>query len=247
MALARWAVVFTWKAKASYGGACMVCPGLEVFVLRSPVILRADTAIRMRHPGISDEQSGLMRPEDEPDDAQRAHANALVTQLFVEHARLLKRNFSRICRQQDKLDDLIQEAFIALRRALSRPTNDPVRNPIALLYTIAGDLLTDQVRREVARNRFSQPLDALASQVPDPAVGLDEWLCRNESLRLRQQIVNELPVEQRRAVELRVQGLKPAEIAKEMHVSAMRVYRLLRLALERCHRRWRELEIEEGR
>lgn len=188
---------------------------------------------------------GVMRTQDEADDAQRAHADVLVTQLFVEHAHLLKRNFSRICRQQDKLEDLVQEAFIVLRRALSRPTNDPIRDPIALLYTIAGHLLTDQLRREVAPNRFSQPLDATVSQVPDPAMGLDEWMCRNESLRLRREIINELPAEQRRAVQLRVQGLKAAEIAGEMQVSATRVYRLLRLALERCQRRWRESGIDD--
>jgi RNA polymerase sigma factor (sigma-70 family) len=188
---------------------------------------------------------GLMRTEDELHGAQLAHVDVLVTQLFVEHAHLLKRNFSRICRQQDKLEDLVQEAFIVLRRALSRPTNDPIRNPIALLYTVAGHLLTDQLRREVAPNQISQPLDATVSQVPDPAMGLDEWLCRNESLRLRREIINELPAEQRRAVELRVQGLKAAEIAEEMHVSATRVYRLLRLALERCQRRWRESGIDD--
>ena len=193
---------------------------------------------------MSDGQCGRMRSEDEPDDVQRAHVDALVTQLFTEHARLLKRNFSRVCRQQHKLDDLVQEAFIVLRRALQRP-NDPVRDPIALLYTIAGHLLTDQVRREVASNRFSQPLDASAFQVPDPSMGLDEAILRSESLRLRQEIVSELPDDQRQAVHLRVQGLKAAEIAREMHVSSKRVYRLLRSALERCQRRWGELGIDD--
>ena len=207
---------------------------------RDPVILPADTTISIRHPGKSDEQPGLMRTEDEPDDAQRAHADALVTQLFVEHAHRLKRNFLRIYRQQDKIDDLVQEAFMGLRRTLSRPTDGPVCDPIALLYTIASHRLADQLRREVARKRFWQPLDALASQVPDPAMGLDEGMCRDESLRLRQEIVSELPAEQRRAVQLRLQGLNAAEIAKEMNVSVMRVYRLKRLALERCQRRWRE-------
>lgn len=190
----------------------------------------------------------LMRTVDEPDDAERERADVVVTRLFQTHARALKRKLSRTCQQQDALDDLVQEAFIVLRRALSRsrPPEDPVRDPVGLLYTIAGHLLADQVRRDVGSRQFSQPFDASASQVPDPTMGLDEWMCRAESLRLRQEIVDGLPEEQRRAVQLRVTGLKPAEIAHEMNIRPPeRIYRILRSALERCERRWRELGIDD--
>lgn len=197
---------------------------------------------------MSDEQSGmLMRTVDEPDDAARARADTVVKQLFHEHARALKRKFSRVCHQQDKLDDIVQEAFVVLGRALSRPraTTDGVRNPVALLYTIAGHLLKDQMRREIASRHISQPF-ALASEVADPAMGLDDLMCREESLRLRQEIVDELPEEQRRAVQLRIVGSTPAEIAEELNIRPRkRVYRILRLALERCQRRWRELGIDD--
>lgn len=185
----------------------------------------------------------LMRTEEGPHDASAA-ADAVVARLFIEHGHLLKRYLFRICREQDKVDDLVQEAFIRLRQTLSRATTAPVRNPIGLLYKIAERVLIDQLRREKVRGRRSEEsLETLESHLPDPAMDLDEWVYRTEALKLCEEIVSALPDEQRRAVQLRVEGLKPGDIATEMNISVARVYRLLQLASERCQRKWLELDL----
>jgi RNA polymerase sigma factor (sigma-70 family) len=183
----------------------------------------------------------LMRTNQEPNEADREAADVLVSSLFGEHKYLLKRYFSRRTRQQGKVDDLVQEAFLRFRHALYRTTVARVRNPVGLLYSIAGHVLIDQFRREIPGAHKS--LENLTPHFPDPAMGLEEWVCKTETLQLREEIVNALPEQQRQVVQLRVEGATPAEIAELMHISVGRVYRLLNRASERCQRKWRQVDL----
>ena len=193
-------------------------------------------------------QSGTLKTADtDPTDARDLEDESLVGELYIEHRVRLRAWFARLCRRADRLDDLVQEVFLQLGRRLSCQVREPVRDPVALLYHIAGNVLTDQLRRQLSIEKATEPLHPYVTRLHDPGLALDELLCREEAIEKRRAIVQKLPDLQRRVVLFQVSGLKPAEIAGQMNLEVTRVYDLLRNAYRRCQRQLHAIGLSDDK
>ena len=92
-----------------------------------------------------------MEPQD-PD--------ALIEELFREHARSLVRMARLFADDRNAAEDLVQEAFLRLRRALHR-IEQPDR-PVAYLRSIVLNLARDHNRRGLVSLRHRPPTDEVA-------------------------------------------------------------------------------------
>jgi RNA polymerase sigma factor (sigma-70 family) len=165
--------------------------------------------------------------------------DTVVTQLYAAHAARLRSWFGKLSQHNDKLDDMVQDVFLRLAMRLRDREREPVRDPVSLLYFMAGRVLTDQLRKRKTQNRFA-PLDS-AGPLADPEIPLEERLCKQESIRERHAIIEALPEDQRSVIQLQVSGLKPAQIADRLHLPIWIVRRRLQLAYRRCQRQLRAL------
>lgn len=158
---------------------------------------------------------------------QRADADAYRV-LLEDVAPVLRRFLARRVRDGDDLDDVYQDALLALHRA--RNTYEPGRPFDAWFFAIAKHVSATHFRRATARARREVPEDG---SVRDGAAADDglEW-------RLRRAL-DALPVSQRTALHLlRLRGLSLEEAAAEagttvgaMKVRAHRAFKALRRLL----------------
>lgn len=165
---------------------------------------------------------------------------AAFDELFARHGQKVYNLFLRAFGNATTADDLTQETF--LRVVTAREHYVPVRTFSSWLYTIAMNLLRDQLRRR-KRQGPSEDLSAvdleLAHAAPD-----DE---NAEKLAAVQKAVQCLPAEQREVILLaKYQALSYAEIAQILGIAEtaakQRAYRALKtlralMAPERAHSR----------
>jgi RNA polymerase sigma factor (sigma-70 family) len=134
---------------------------------------------------------------------------------------------------------MVQDVFLRVTMRLKAVDRETVRDPVSLLYFVAGRVLTDQIRKGKTLNRL-QPLDS-AGPLADPGMPPDERLCRQESIRQRQAIIEALPEDQLTIIQLQVSGLKPAQIADRLRLPIWTIRQRLQLAYRRCQRKLRAL------
>lgn len=127
---------------------------------------------------------------------------------------------------RDAAEDVVQEAFIRLGRALDR-IQDPAKTG-AYLRTIVLNLARDHNRRGLLSLRHAQPADDL-----DPA-GVDETVATNDTHVRVIEAVRRLPRRQRDCIALHyLLELSVAEIAETLDLSENSVKTHLRRALAR--------------
>ncbi len=135
--------------------------------------------------------------------------------LLEDVAPVLRQFLARRVRDGCDLDDVCQDALLALHRA--RNTYEPGRHFDAWFFAIATHVSTTHFRRSMARARREVPEQASVGGVTAPDDGL-AW-------RLRRAL-DALPASQRTALQLlRVRGLSLEEAAAEAGTSigAMKV------------------------
>lgn len=136
--------------------------------------------------------------------------------------------------------DLVQESYARVYAA--EQTGLAVRDPRALLYKTARNLVIDQGRRGDVRARFAEPEDGVASNEPDNALGPAAF--EPDAAMESQQMVNamlatidSLPPRCRQAFILhKFDGLTHAEVAERMGVSVKMVEQHVRNAVQACQR-----------
>jgi len=165
---------------------------------------------------------------------------AAFDELFARHGQKVYNLFLRALGNAATASDLTQETF--LRVVTARERYEPARTFSSWLYTIAMNLLRDQIRRRKRRGA-TEDLSAvdleLAHAAPDEA--------KAEELAAVQKAVQCLPAEQREVILLaKYQALSYAEIAKVLGIAEtaakQRAYRALKtlraiMAPERIHSR----------
>lgn len=105
-------------------------------------------------------------------------------------------------------EDATSDVFLRALAALPRYRNQAFRS---WLFAIAHHVVVDKFR--VARPEH--PLDAVADR-PDPGIGPDEHaLAAQEQTRLAM-LLAQLPADQRDVLELRMSGLRSAEVAQAL-------------------------------
>ena len=128
----------------------------------------------------------------------------------------------RMVRQAEDAEDLTQETFIRMFRALER--YDPTRPFAAWLFTIASRLAIDHLRRRRVRPISLVQRDAGSDEeremeIRDPSLGPEELASHGEEERRAQELIDGLPPHYRIVVILRhQQELSYEEIAAALHL-----------------------------
>ena len=128
----------------------------------------------------------------------------------------------RMVRRAEDAEDLTQETFVRMFRALAR--YDPARPFAAWLFTIASRLCIDHIRRRkvspislTQRERGSE--EEYEIEVEDPGLRPDEVATHAEESRRTADLIASLPPHYRIVVILRhVQDLSYEEIAEALHL-----------------------------
>jgi RNA polymerase sigma-70 factor (ECF subfamily) len=128
----------------------------------------------------------------------------------------------RMVRRAEDAEDLTQETFVRMFRALSR--YDPSRPFAAWLFTIASRLCIDHIRRRkvglvslTQRERNSE--EEYDIEVEDPGLKPDEVATHAEESRRTAELIDSLPPHYRIVVILRhVQDLSYEEIATALQL-----------------------------
>lgn len=158
-----------------------------------------------------------------PDDAalvERARAGdrAAFEQLYRRHADLVYARLTRIVGPVAERDDLLQEVFLGLHRALPRFRGDAALS--TLLYRITANVAYDHLRRRGRRPLEHADLDELAAVVSADA-GPDERARRAEELGRVLAALDRVKPKKRIALLLRVvEGLSFDEIGAIVDATA---------------------------
>jgi RNA polymerase sigma factor (sigma-70 family) len=128
--------------------------------------------------------------------------------------------------------DVTQDVWIKMATAAP---GEPVDNPRAYLYRVAGNLAVDRLRR-TARARLSP--DPIPETLACDAPSADDALFQRRRLALLRAAVDELPPRCREAFLLhRFAGLSHVETAERLGVSVSMVEKHVRRALAHCRNR----------
>jgi RNA polymerase sigma-19 factor, ECF subfamily len=128
----------------------------------------------------------------------------------------------------DLAEDLAQEAWLKISRAA-----EPIRNPRAMLMTVAMNLARDQFRRDRVRAHHLQ-------RSPECALGDSATGTAEDDLHLKQVILS-LPPKLRDVLLLsKIGGLTNREIAQRFGLSVRAVDKRLQRAITLCVTRLRD-------
>ncbi len=150
--------------------------------------------------------------------------------LYREHRDWLFAWLRRNLHCPQRAEDLSQDTFM---RLLSRGDSQPLREPRALLTTIARGLLIDHFRRSALERAYLKEL-ALLPEQEQPAPGQQPLALR--TLQQIDQLLDGLSANARDAFLFnRLDGLDHAEIAERLGVSVSRVRQYLVQGLRQCY------------
>jgi RNA polymerase sigma-70 factor (ECF subfamily) len=120
--------------------------------------------------------------------------------------------------------DITQETFLRLWQVLSQ--GEELRNPRALLFTMAHRLVIDWYRKKKStslemENSYGDDEEEGGGYDPIDEDTAGDWLELKAEGRFLIDKISELPIAYRQAVYLRyIEGMSPPEIAKIMNISA---------------------------
>ena len=149
---------------------------------------------------------------------QRGNAAAFEC-LYRRHKDALFAFLYRSCPQQDKVEELAQEAWMGVVKAA--PDYEPRARFRTWLYQIARNRLVDLWRREPRELQFQELPEAIAATECDSADHRGEQLLR---------AIGQLPAEQRDSLLLQQQGFSLADVADITGVAQETVKSRLRYA-----------------
>lgn len=168
--------------------------------------------------------------------------------MFERYYRELLNFLAHKVRDRDTAADLVQESFARVYAAERSGT--AIRDPRALLYRTARNLLTDEYRRSSARAPSGvdeEPdgglFEADEHAGPD-ALEPETRFCARQRFEAVAVIVDKLPPRCREAfVLVKFDGLSHAETAERMGIAVKTVEMQVQIALEAC---WEGLEALDG-
>jgi len=171
-------------------------------------------------------------------------ADSALEDLFLDHRGKLFAVVFRLVGCRQSAEDLVQEAYVRLRRAQA---SGGITHPQPFMYQTARNLALDHLRRQRFRGgvvRSGEGLDGAVDipsndPAPDVQAGDRQMVDRLEAA------LNELSPRRREAFLLhRIHGLRYREIATRLRISESAVEKHIRAALLHCLDR---LDRESGR
>lgn len=154
--------------------------------------------------------------------------------MFDRYYRELLNYFTRQVKDRDGAADIVQEAYARVLGV--QQAGQPIREPRALLYRTARNVLIDQQRHNALRvpDEDPQALDAMpapAAQQPEEAYAAQQRVGRLVAA------IEALPPRCREAFVLhKLDGLSHAEVAARMGISRNMVERHVMLAVLACRK-----------
>lgn len=139
----------------------------------------------------------------------------LIEQMYRRDTKALKHYVKRIVRNGTDAEDIVQDAFFRLWRALAR---GPIYSPRAVLFRTARNLALNHIRNdrarcsETAKALLSESLSGSAPTAEDEQIAL-------EQADVYRQVLDELPERYREAFRLRVlDELSYKEISRRLNL-----------------------------
>jgi RNA polymerase sigma factor (sigma-70 family) len=159
-------------------------------------------------------------------------ATALLDMLVTSYDEL-KRRLTRRFGSEDFASEVLHETYLQLGR---RSPSGAVKSPAAYLFRTALNVARDQQIGEARRLTYSE-IEAL-TYFPDEPLDAARAMEARSELRLVEEAINEL-TPRRRAIltAVRLDGVRHAEVARELGISERLVDMELRAAIEHCTRR----------
>lgn len=156
--------------------------------------------------------------------------------VIQEHGPAITRIASSYVKTTAERDDLLQDVMLAIWKAL--PTFRGEASLRTFIFRIVHNRAMDHVWKR-RRRRAAHPDDALYDQIPSTAIGPEALVAGSQTGRRLIAAVRALPLGQRQAITLHLEGLSHSEIADVLGVTennvAVRIHRSrnsLRAALE---------------
>jgi len=160
-----------------------------------------------------------------------------VNGLLAHHGPALRKYLTRTLKSAQDAADVMQEACLRLLR-LARP--DDIKAPRAYLFSTALKIAADWMRRRKGLSLV--PLGPESDEVSEDRPSLEQRLIDHDALRQLNAIAAELPEKRREIFARHYFDHQPRpDIAAALGISRITVDQQLRLGLEYCARRWREL------
>lgn len=153
--------------------------------------------------------------------------------LYQEHHEWLVRWIARrtYSTDTDSAQDLAQDTFIRLLNKTSLYSE--IRSPRAWLTKVAGNLVTDDIRRKILERNYVDFLESM----PETAYFSSEE--QFQLLRLLEQIDRLLsglrPIEKTAFLMVRLDGLSYKEVAKQLDVSLSSIEKYIAKAMFECY------------
>lgn len=167
--------------------------------------------------------------------------------VFERYYRELLGFLSHRLRDREAAADLVQESYA--RVYASQQAGTPIRDPRALLYTTARNLVTDHHRRSQVRGGDAEPAADDEPVDPDDHAGArahepDAVLEARQRFEALAAIVDSLPPRCREVFLLiRIEGLSYAEAAVAMGIAVKTVEMQMKIAMDAC---WERMERLDG-
>ena len=153
---------------------------------------------------------------------------AVVAALYAEHADELRAFLRGVLRDADLADDALQTSF---SKAVEMGHTAKQESLKAWLFRVALNEALVIRRRQAVRDRA---VERLGWERPKTSEAPDEKLCRRETVETVRSALDELPVEQRQVVHLRIYAEKTfAVIAEELRLPLGTVLSRMQLALQK--------------
>ncbi|QWT18623.1 sigma-70 family RNA polymerase sigma factor [Bacillus sp. NP157] len=150
------------------------------------------------------------------------------------HYEPLRRFVARRMRSQETAADIIQETYV---KVAMMDAATEVRNPLAFLYRIAGNLSLDWLREREVRERHIDSGE-LPDHVADGAPDGEARIAGHQRLRILADAVAELPPRCGEVFRLRkIEHMETQAIADQLGISRNMVEKHLRKALAHCQAR----------
>jgi RNA polymerase sigma factor (sigma-70 family) len=157
--------------------------------------------------------------------------------MYRRDTKVLRQYVRRIVRGDTDAEDIVQDAFVRLWRALAGGT---INSPRAVLFKTARNLALNHIRNarlrnfEAARAALSEALDRGVLTAEDEHMAL-------EQLAVYRQILDDLPKRYREAFLLRVfEELSYKEISPRLHLSISTIEQQIGRSKDICRSRLEE-------
>lgn len=165
--------------------------------------------------------------------ATPAMDGSMPPEIFQDYGTSLRLYFRQRLGNEADSEDAVQDVYVRLLRYCS---DEAVRSPQALIFSVARSVLLDRQRKQKT-HRAGHHVELHAVEVPDPCADQEHNACVEQELALLERAIAGLTPKCRRVFLLsRLHHLTYPEIAAQLGLSVQMVAKHISNALAACRR-----------